>query len=121
MEQSLSGSAHFEKQGFNEGFFKTAFENLEEEEFPYAMILFERDGSVSSLRAPEELIGAEDVESVSVALDFAHYAFSRADWMVEYITHADAAADKLEASKKEEDRPKLVLIRGGLEENDSEI
>lgn len=121
MKQSLSGSMHIEKEGSDEDFFKSTFENLRGGDFPYALVIFERDGSVSSLRAPEDLIGEEDLESVTLALDFVHYAIARADWMMEYLAHEKTAARELEANKEKDDRPKLVLIQGGLEENDSEI
>ena len=115
MENVVSGSFLSTEQ--NEAFDASElFGSLDPEELPYGLVMFERDGTVSSLCAPEEVIGKHEAASVTIAMDFIHYAFDRGDWMAEFI--ADVHSKKKESALNEETGPKLTLIKGGLEENE---
>ena len=90
---------------------------MELDQMPHAMIFFERDGSVSSMCAPEEVIGSEsEFETIKLALDFAHYAFTRPDWMLEYMKVADDIKEG--EIKTDESRPKRRLRKGGLQDDE---
>lgn len=86
-------------------------ENIKSDDPPWGLLIFERDGTVSSICGDASIIGEENSRDIMMALDFAHYAFDRPDWMIEYIK-------SLQAKKIEESKPQLRLIRGGLEEED---
>ena len=85
---------------------------LETDKPPWGALVFEQDGSVSSLCADEEIIGEENAKHIMIALDFAHYAFDRPDWMLEYIKSTQ------EEKKAADPRPALRLIQGGLDDED---
>ena len=86
-------------------------DNLKNDKPPWGLLIFEQDGSVSSLCASEEIIGEENTAHIMTAIDFAHYAFDRPDWMMEYIAHTRSL-------KREQSMtgPQLELIKGGLDD-----
>lgn len=89
-------------------------ESLKTDNPPWGIIMFDQDGSVSSLCADESIIGEENAKSITLALDFAHYAFDRPDWMIEYIRWLQAA----KSEDKKAPKPGLRLIKGGLDDDD---
>lgn len=114
MENSLSGSIdHFLKDEIP--MLSEFFDDVDPRDLPYGLVIFERDGTVSSLCAPEDSIGEENAASVTLALDFVHYAFDRADWMSEFIKKSYSKNMKEPLSKKS--GPQLTLIKGGLDES----
>ncbi len=109
MEKIVSGS---HESPFQVGDFKTQLlESLEINGPPWGLLIFEQDGSVSSLCADASVIGEDNSRDIMLALDFAHYAFDRPDWMVEYIK-------SIQDKKVNDLKPKLRLIKGGLKEED---
>ena len=107
METNISGS--FDSPIRTGDSITELLENLKSDDPPWGLLMFERDGTVSSLCADASTIGEENSSNIMMALDFAHYAFDRPDWMIEYIK-------SLHAERAEEDKPQLRLIKGGLEE-----
>lgn len=98
---------------YSAGTFEDVIADLGFKNLPHAMMFFERDGSVSSMCAPEDVIGDKtEFETVKLALDFVHYAFDRPDWMFEYMKTSEE--EKL-ISESEKNKPKLRLIKGGLD------
>ena len=89
METNLSASIKTSTQNKpEEGFSSALLHNLlETDKPPWGALVFEQDGSVSSLCADGEIIGEENAKHIMIALDFAHYAFDRPDWMMEFIKH----------------------------------
>lgn len=90
-------------------------ENIKADNPPWGIIMFEQDGSVSSLCASEEIIGEENSKHIMMAMDFAHYAFERPDWMVEYVKNLKIKKEELQETAP---RPELKLIKGGLLDED---
>lgn len=85
-----------------------------QKELPLAAIFFNRGGTMNSIIiAPED----PDSETVTLAVDFASYAFSRKDWMAAYV---DKVCAEGEAAKKPP-RPSLRLIQGGLSANSGSL
>ena len=115
MEKNLTGSMPGNTSA-TIPFLREALEDIQGSELPYGFILFEPDGTVSSLCAPPDVIGEDEAASVTLALDFVHYAFDRADWMAEFIKKA--YKEKKPSENSDKNRPKLTLIKGGLEENE---
>ena len=112
MENNLSGSLGLNPEEKNQIF--NIFEDLESEELPIGMIMFESDGSVASMCAPAELIGEEESDRITFALDFVHYAFERADWVLEFMKYNDAKKRKEAMAAHENKKAKFKLIKGGM-------
>ena len=114
METNLSASIKTSTQNKpEEGFSSALLHNLlETDKPPWGALVFEQDGSVSSLCADGEIIGEENAKHIMIALDFAHYAFDRPDWMMEFIRSTQD--QKSSAAPK----PALRLIQGGLDDDE---
>tara|TARA_R110000824_G_scaffold252068_6_gene440735 strand:- start:1302 stop:1661 length:360 start_codon:yes stop_codon:yes gene_type:complete len=116
MEKNLSGSIDSEKESRSVDLLKDALNSVDPEFLPHGIVMFHKDGSLSSLCAPEEIIGPDEAATVTLALDFTRYAFDRPDWMLEYVNMLDKALKKSRATKST--KPHLTLIKGGLEEDE---
>ncbi len=110
MENNLSGS--LDQDSEKEDIFNI-FEGFKAEDLPVGMIMFESDGSVASMCAPEELIGEEEVGRITFALDFVHYAFERQDWIMQFMKYNDAKRKKEAIAAHKNKKAKFELIRGG--------
>ena len=58
-------------------------------------------------------ITSEDFSTLALTQEFIMYALQRDDWMVHFLT----VVDNLKKSSKDQKKPRLTLIKGGLEEN----
>ncbi len=107
MQNELSGSQNNDEAlGFN---LEDALKLVGSGSLPHAMVFFESDGTISSLAAPESIVGKEESESIKFALDYVSYTFRRADWMLEF-------AQEKQRKAAQENAPKLKLIKGGLDD-----
>ena len=58
-------------------------------------------------------ISQEDFSTLTLTQEFILYALNRDDWMEHFLSMVDDIRKNSQASKK----PKLTLIKGGLEDN----
>lgn len=107
MEENLSGSQDPMKH------LKNVFNRLDPEIMPYGIVMFHKDGTLSSLCAPSSFIGEDESATVSLALDFTRYAFDRPDWMLEYIRVLEKS---LEEKYDNDKKPHLTLVKGGIDD-----
>jgi len=110
MENNISGSLGLHDKELQKAI-KQVVEGIGAENMPHAMIFFESDGTISSMCAPEDILGEDNVKSAEFALDYVHYAFSRADWMLDFIKQT-------QMSTQENTKPALKLIKGGLDDKE---
>ena len=110
MENNVSGSFGVSDQALQKTI-REVIDGIGTENMPHAMIFFESDGTISSMCAPEDLLGKENTKSAEFALDYVHYAFGRADWMLDFI-------QKNKIAPQENTKPMLKLIKGGLDDEE---
>ena len=111
MENNVSGSLGLHDQELQEAI-KQVVEDIGSENMPHAMIFFESDGTISSMCAPENILGEDNVKSAQFALEYVHYAFDRADWMLDFIRQTQMS------TKEKNIKPVLKLIKGGLDDEE---
>ena len=86
------------------------------DDLPVGAIFFERDGTMTSIISPES--DEKDIMSITLAMDFAAYAFSRTDWMSEYVISTEKSLwEKARLKAKKKLRSNLRVIDGGLSKN----
>ena len=110
MENNISGSFGLHDQELQKAI-KQVVEDIGSENMPHAMIFFESDGTISSMCAPEDILGEDNVKSAEFALEYVHYAFGRADWMLDFIRQT-------QMMPQENTKPALKLIKGGLDDKE---
>ena len=110
MENNVSGSLGLHDQELQKSI-EQVVDSIGAENMPHAMIFFESDGTISSMCAPEDILGEDNVKSAEFALDYVHYAFSRADWMLDFIKQT-------KMTPQENIKPALKLIKGGLDDKE---
>jgi hypothetical protein len=84
-----------------------------EEDLPIGMLIFKKDGSMSL--AVTEDKDPIDLSSILMLVDFFEYALQKKEWMNMFADHIEKLGIELIKDK----RPKLRLIKGGLESSGS--